>query len=1045
VAQEALPLEKQGGTRRKKQGKNACNPANFLFYFYNYKATGENAKGRGTNTMIDLQLVIRTFRTSTSLLVAAGIGVLAGASHALADTLTWTNGSGVWANPVNWTTNVVSGLDSNSVPSTNVICVASGYTLTNITYCLGGNGIPGGGDEARFTNDTTYTVTINGNTNLSIVTFSNRAGVVTLNAGVSTLNVTQRFRVADGGATSTVYWAGGVLSNANNQLANTEIASSGHSNQLGILIITNGTVIAERNTWLGTTASIGKLVVSGPNSIFTNGPGQMDLGAVFNFGPRSAGSQLVITNGGRVFWAGEVRDSSNSLILVSGPGSFLYCTNDPYASSTLSIGYPGFTRPSSQQTAGSMLIVSTGATVYSDGTISIGRSGSSYATGIVVGAGAKMIIRGYKPAGENPVISGNLTIGIGSAGGDSNNLTVYDGGLLDVGGPFLSVGGGNCTNSSLQMGGVGAMSTGLAVAVRNNTGAWDCRTVITNAVLTCTKFQVSGTNNSLTVLSKGTLDVTATSATETNGLSIGAVSGVITINAGTINAVGGSDSISVSVGSGGGTNALIISNGGKLLSEELTIGSSSSFNTGLVTGAGSVISNYTPGPVYANTNAISVGGSGLGDFNYFAVQSGASLFNNGSFNIGASGTNTFNTVLFGGPGAQAVIVNTGTVNIGSGSNTFGNSLTVSNASLTTDFLYVGGSGGAKTNYNNSLTFMGGTIAANFMKVQSSNNVTFTAGQLSVGGFQSEVGVNNSNVFLVGDGTSAAYYDMQTGGSGYHDFGSPGFVVTNNAYLRGSGTLVGTTRVLGTFVPGFAGTAGSVYSSNSLSFGTSMMYWDLGSGTNQDSVTVGGDLGLGNSTINVNALSGFTAATYTLFTHTNVVTGTLSVGTMPFGFSGVISNDMPNTPRILLVVTGTGGDSYAAWVSHYGLSGGNAAGTADPDHDGMSNTNEFLAGFNPTNSAAYLHITSVAKSGANINVTYLGASGDSTWSPGIAFRTNILEVSPGRNGSYSNNFVSTGASQVLSNGTGLGLSSTMTEVGGAIAGTNRYYRVRVVAP
>ena len=177
----------------------------------------------------------------------------------------------------------------------------------------------------------------------------------------------------------------------------------------------------------------------------------------------------------------------------------------------------------------------------------------------------------------------------------------------------------------------------------------------------------------------------------------------------------------------------------------------------------------------------------------------------------------------------------------------------------------------------------------------------------------------------------------------------------------------------------------------------------------------------------------------------MVTGTLTVGTMPLGFSGTISNDLPNTPRILLKVTGAPADPYASWVSHYALAGGNAAGTADPDHDGMNNTNEFQAGFNPTNSAAYLHITNVAKSGANVNVTYLGASGDSTWSPGIAFRTNILEVSPGRNGSYSNNFVSTGVSQVLSNGTGLGLSSTMTEVGGATAGTNRYYRVRVVAP
>jgi len=49
--------------------------------------------------------------------------------------------------------------------------------------------------------------------------------------------------------------------------------------------------------------------------------------------------------------------------------------------------------------------------------------------------------------------------------------------------------------------------------------------------------------------------------------------------------------------------------------------------------------------------------------------------------------------LFGGPGAPAVIINSGLVDIGTGSNTFGNSLTVSNASLTCDTLFVGGSGG----------------------------------------------------------------------------------------------------------------------------------------------------------------------------------------------------------------------------------------------------------------------------------------------------------------------------------------------------------------
>ncbi len=123
----------------------------------------------------------------------------------------------------------------------------------------------------------------------------------------------------------------------------------------------------------------------------------------------------------------------------------------------------------------------------------------------------------------------------------------------------------------------------------------------------------------------------------------------------------------------------------------------------------------------------------------------------------------------------------------------------------------------------------------------------------------------------------------------------------------------------------------------------------------------------------------------------------------------------------------------------------AAPDADPLGKGISNTNEFLAGFNPTSAAAYPHVISIVKSGANMNVTYLGANGDSTWSPGVASRTNVLEFSSGAaNGSYTNNFASTGQTNILSGGTGLGTITTAVDTGGA-TGATRYYRIRVIAP
>ncbi|MGO9244980.1 MAG: PKD domain-containing protein [Verrucomicrobiia bacterium] len=141
-------------------------------------------------------------------------------------------------------------------------------------------------------------------------------------------------------------------------------------------------------------------------------------------------------------------------------------------------------------------------------------------------------------------------------------------------------------------------------------------------------------------------------------------------------------------------------------------------------------------------------------------------------------------------------------------------------------------------------------------------------------------------------------------------------------------------------------------------------------------------------------------------------------------------------------------AYQTWqLEYFGCTScPRAAPGADPLGDGMSNTNKFLAGFNPTDAAAYLHIISLARQGANMNVTYLGANGDSTWSPGVASRTNVLEFTTGTaSGSYSNDFTSTGQTNILSGGTGLGIVTNMVDRGGATNQPARYYRIEVIAP
>jgi PKD repeat protein len=146
---------------------------------------------------------------------------------------------------------------------------------------------------------------------------------------------------------------------------------------------------------------------------------------------------------------------------------------------------------------------------------------------------------------------------------------------------------------------------------------------------------------------------------------------------------------------------------------------------------------------------------------------------------------------------------------------------------------------------------------------------------------------------------------------------------------------------------------------------------------------------------------------------------------------------PVTTNVIVIT------ALQSWQNTYGV----AADNYDPLGSGMSNTNKYLAGFNPNNSAARLRIISIVKSAADINVTYLGANGDSTYVGGPSSRTNVLEYTAGTgNGSYtSTNFLSTGVSQVLSGGTGLGSVSTMVDVGGATNKPSRFYRVRVIVP
>jgi hypothetical protein len=79
----------------------------------------------------------------------------------------------------------------------------------------------------------------------------------------------------------------------------------------------------------------------------------------------------------------------------------------------------------------------------------------------------------------------------------------------------------------------------------------------------------------------------------------------------------------------------------------------------------------------------------------------------------------------------------------------------------------------------------------------------------------------------------------------------------------------------------------------------------------------------------------------------------------------------------------------AWrAAHFGGSGAStnrqSCALCDPDHDGLNNWQEFLAGTDPTNSASTLKVGAVTYSGADITVSFQSTAG-------IVYRVEVRDA------------------------------------------------------
>ncbi len=190
--------------------------------------------------------------------------------------------------------------------------------------------------------------------------------------------------------------------------------------------------------------------------------------------------------------------------------------------------------------------------------------------------------------------------------------------------------------------------------------------------------------------------------------------------------------------------------------------------------------------------------------------------------------------------------------------------------------------------------------------------------------------------------------------------------------------------------------------------------DASSGTTPLSLT----WNLGDSTITNTADGASFAHAYAAGTYSVTLTASNSAGT-----STLVSNNL------ITILT-----AFQAWQNQYfGCTNcAQAQPDADPFGKGISNTNQFLAGLNPTNPASLFRIISVVPQGSNLVIN---------WTAGGS-RTNALQATAGgAGGGYATNFTDVSGAIILP---GSGDATTnYVDGGGATNKPSRFYRIRLV--
>ena len=259
-----------------------------------------------------------------------------------------------------------------------------------------------------------------------------------------------------------------------------------------------------------------------------------------------------------------------------------------------------------------------------------------------------------------------------------------------------------------------------------------------------------------------------------------------------------------SIGGEGGSS-LIISNGGAVYDLNGEVAAPGP-NKVLVTGAGSV---------WSNRNSLSISGASQS----VIISNGGAVFSDSGL---VSGSN-LSTLLVTGAGSVwriggslnitplgvMIIADEGIVSASSVSSE-GNILVTGGGLYVTNGLGTG----ALQIKGVALTINSGTVTVDDLTAIKIRNqdcvITFNGGALNT----KATAVDNSFLFTVGNGTSTAVLNLDSGGSGFHLFAN-GLSISSNAMLKGNGTIIGSTVVNGGGVLAPGASPGSITFSNNL--------------------------------------------------------------------------------------------------------------------------------------------------------------------------------------------------------------------------------------